>query len=566
MNPIKKLCVLAIVMMAGAFSVATAADFEVDGICYNIIGDGEVEVTLPDSVKYTGEVLIPSTVANNGMTYQVTSIGDRAFYYCSELTLVDIPEGVTSIGEYAFYNCKALQSIDFPNSLVSIGQRAFYYCSGITGFYITRNIADINEEAFNSCISVTSYMCNSMNAHYRSVNGVLYSKDMTTIVAYPPAAPATSFDIPQEVTKIGGLAFFRSQYLENINIPESVTWIGFAAFGSSEKLSSLYLPDGVTFMDRSVCINCYELTSVHIPAGIDSIRRDAFSWCPKLTEVTIPRNVKFIDEFTFDQTGIKSITFEEGSCLNYIGNRAFELCSSLESFDMPNTVTSTGFQLFGYCSGLKSIHLSDNLTTLETSTFLRCIKLSEIEIPASVTIIKNRAIDDCHELKRLKIGDKNATPATTLIESYAVTDCNALEVLELGANIDSIGRICFVDVDSLKTVICWSLTPPRCNQQWQTFSPAPERLNATLYIPKVSLEAYRTATEWKRFKTIVPIEDVGDVDGNGSINVADVTELVDQLLTQEILNRALADVDLDGNINISDVTELIDKILSGNTN
>ena len=563
MKSTRLFCVMAVMLIACAFT-SSAADFEVDGIFYNVIGTGEVEVAQYDSIKYAGEIIVPATVLNDGITYQVKRIGNRAFYICPDLTLIDIPEGVTSIGEYAFYNCTALQSIDFPNSLVSIEKRAFYSCKGLTGFYITRNVANIHEEAFNHCIGVTSYLCNSMNAHYKSVNGVLYSKDLSTIVAYPPAAPATSFDIPQGVTRIGGLAFFSNQNLVNVNIPENVTWIGYAAFGSSLKLASIDIPDGVTYMGKSAFINCADLTSVHLPAGIDSIFRDSFAWCPALTEITIPRNVKFIDEFVFNESGIKTITFEEGSCLNYIGNRTFEFCRSLESFDMPNSVTSTGYQVFGYCNGLKSVHLSENLTTIESSMFLRCFKLQELDIPSSVTLVKSSAIDECTSLKKLKIGDKDATPGSTMIESYVLRECYSLDVLELGANIDSIGRICFLDVDSLKTVICWSLTPPRCNDSWQTFNPAPNRLNATLYVPKESLEAYRTANEWKKFNTIVPIEDVGDVNGNGMIDIADVTELIDQLLTGEFTNIPYSDIDLDGSITISDVTELIDRLLSGN--
>ena len=106
-KPSKMYCVLAFLLVACLFP-ALAADFEVDGICYNVINENEVEVTSPDSVKYAGEVLIPSTVVNAGTTYRVTRIGNKAFYSCKDLTVVDIPEGVTSIGDNAFAGCGKL--------------------------------------------------------------------------------------------------------------------------------------------------------------------------------------------------------------------------------------------------------------------------------------------------------------------------------------------------------------------------------------------------------------------------------------------------------------------------
>ena len=93
----KTLCLLVCLFMGSAFTAA-AADFMVDSICYNIIGDNQVEVTSRD-VKYTGEVIIPATVVNDGITYQVTRIGNNAFSGCSSMTLVGIPEGVTEIGK-----------------------------------------------------------------------------------------------------------------------------------------------------------------------------------------------------------------------------------------------------------------------------------------------------------------------------------------------------------------------------------------------------------------------------------------------------------------------------------
>ena len=116
--------------------VASAHDFEVDGIFYNVIDDTKLTVEVSyykDDYggyheSYEGSVVIPSTVNYNGRNFSVTSIGDSTFYKCSGLTSVEIPNSVTSIGERAFYGCKGLTSIEIPNSVTSIGYSAFYGC------------------------------------------------------------------------------------------------------------------------------------------------------------------------------------------------------------------------------------------------------------------------------------------------------------------------------------------------------------------------------------------------------------------------------------------------------
>ena len=115
---------------------ASAHDFEVCGIYYNITSSADLTVSVTYrgssyssySDEYSGVVTIPSTVTYDSKTYSVTSIGNYAFYNCSSLTSITIPEGVTSIGYYAFYCCSSLASITIPESVTSIGSETFYCC------------------------------------------------------------------------------------------------------------------------------------------------------------------------------------------------------------------------------------------------------------------------------------------------------------------------------------------------------------------------------------------------------------------------------------------------------
>ena len=107
-----------------------AYDAEVDGIYYNLIKGKVAEVTYKDQVSnsYSGDVNIQEKITYEGVDYPVESIGDYAFYYCSSLTSITIPNSVRSIGKEAFYNCKGLTSITIPNSVTNIGEAAFAAC------------------------------------------------------------------------------------------------------------------------------------------------------------------------------------------------------------------------------------------------------------------------------------------------------------------------------------------------------------------------------------------------------------------------------------------------------
>lgn len=549
----KKLYVFSLLLLSCL--TASAYDFMVDDIYYSIIGDDEIEVTSGDN-KYTDDVSIPSTVIYEGITYHVTRIGRNAFAGCS-IKSVDIPEGVTKIDEWAFNGCGSLEFLEFPNSLVSIGRWAFYGCSRITSINITRNLTDIAYNVFAALTSLESYTCSPFNSKYCAVGGILYSKDMTTLVAYPQAAPATSFDIPSTVTTVGDYCLHNCDNLTEVNIPETVTKFGMNIFSGCDNIESIYVPDGVSKMGVTVFGQCPKLSYVHLPASLDSIKSSCFYGCNSLEEIIIPRNVRYIGDYTFSECEIlKTVTFEEGSCLEEFGDQAFAYCPALESLDMPNTVTTMNKSVFYVCPSLKRVHLSRNITSIGYGCFYKCTSLTELDIPGTCTILGNTAIYECTSLKKLKIGDKDAPAGTTYIEHYALAHCPEIERLELGANIDSLTYGALNYLSNVKLVICWATVPPRANEQGMdvAFSRTP------LYVHKASVEAYREARMWNRFQTIVPIEDVGDINGDGAVSIADVSALIDILLGSETDRALFADVNLDGSVSIGDVSALIDRL------
>ena len=189
---------------------ASAYDFQVDGIYYDINAD-EATVTVTNETgdssgrSYSGEVIIPQSVAYNKKTYSVTSIGVEAFAHCYDLTSVTIPESVTTIGESAFYYCSGLTEVMIPNSVTSIGSEAFAYCNGLTSVTIGNSVTSIGNYAFVLC------------------NGLESIKSYATI---PPAIEANTFSSYNATLYVPvgcGSAYRKAEHWANFtNIVESI--------------------------------------------------------------------------------------------------------------------------------------------------------------------------------------------------------------------------------------------------------------------------------------------------------------------------------------------------------
>jgi hypothetical protein len=333
--------------------VASAHDIEVqnaDGVTiyYNYINDGtELEVTCSSSSnKYQGNVAIPEEVTYMNRTRKVTSIGEDAFYECSGLTSVTIPNSVTSIGGYAFSYCSGLTSVTIPNSVTSIEWDAFKGCSGLTSITIPNSVTTIGGYAFASCEGLTSVTIPNSVTSFGE--GAFYN-----------CSGLTSFTIPNSVTSIGGSAFYGCTGLTSVTIPNSVTSIGWGAFDGCSGLSSVTIPNSVTSIGGYAFASCEGLTSVTIPNSVTSIEGGVFSGCSGLTSVTIPNSV------------------------TSIGGSAFSGCSGLTSVTIPNSVTSIGISAFYGCSGLTSVTIPNSVTSIGHNAF------DGADIPTVISLIEN---------------------------------------------------------------------------------------------------------------------------------------------------------------------------------
>ncbi|MEE1068844.1 MAG: leucine-rich repeat domain-containing protein, partial [Paludibacteraceae bacterium] len=294
-------------------------------------------VTIPNSVTSIGESAFMGCKSLTSVTIpnSVTSIGGWAFYWCHSLTFVTIPNSVTSIGKYTFYGCSSLASITIPNSVTSIGKEAFDGCSSLTSVTIPNSVTSIGSSAFRGCSSLTAINVDSNNPNYCSVDGVLFNKDQTTLIQYPKGNTRSEYTILNSVTSIGGCAFQGCSSLASITIPNSVTSIGSEVFYGCSSLTSINVDsnnhnyssvDGVLFNEDQTTVVAYpggKQDAYTIPNSVTSIGDYAFFNCYKLTSVTIGNSVTSIGSYAFESCfSLTSVTFE-GLTPPTIGERVF---------------------------------------------------------------------------------------------------------------------------------------------------------------------------------------------------------------------------------------------------
>ncbi len=311
-------------------------------------GTKEGAINIPSTVTTIGKATFHgcSSITSVEIPQTVKDVGVRAFYGCKKLTSIKLPEGVTCVGDSMFYSCTAMTSVTLPQTITSIGVNAFYHCNllktvtlpdaveeihvrafnlcyGMTTVTTPANLKRIDYRAFDNCTKLKAFTlpasltmldslafcgCSEMrridveegNTVYRSVDGVLFNKDMTTLLCCP-AGKLGDYVVPESVTAIGSYGFYYCRMLQSITLPLALKTIGNHAFRF-----------------------CSALKTIALPPYLETIAHDGFSQCPHLKSfLCYAPDVPAILSTTFNANNYKVPLYVPEASLNDYQNAEY---------------------------------------------------------------------------------------------------------------------------------------------------------------------------------------------------------------------------------------------------
>jgi hypothetical protein len=339
-----------------------------------------------DAITITGYAGPPwvVTIPNATNGYPVTTIGADAFFGLTNLASVNIGTNVINIEAGAFEGCSSLTNVAIPNSVINIENYAFEN-THLTNAAIPASVTTILPDAFRSD-ALISYTVDPQNQFYSSLNGVLFDKGRTTLVAYPGGAVG-SYIIPSGVTNIGADGFGFCTNLMSITIPDSFKNIGYEAFVYFYGLTNVTIPTSVTSIGAYAFAST-RLVSVTIPDGVSSIGQAAFGSCYNLTSVAISASVTNIGVAAF-LGGNTTISVDVSnpayaSIAGVLFNKSlttliqYPVGSAAQSYTVPNKVTEIGTEAFYYCTSLANITIPASVTSIDSDAFAGCTSLTSV--------------------------------------------------------------------------------------------------------------------------------------------------------------------------------------------
>ncbi len=301
----------------------------------------------------------------------VTDIGQGAFTECNGLTSVTIPKSVKTIGDGAFSGCANLTSVTISEGIHTIESWAFNKCRRLTMITLPRSVEKVGHGMLARCNDLKTIHIQPGNPNYSSVDGILFSKDGTLLVAYPCDRQG-AYSVPNGVNKIETAAFCGAMHLTALTIPASVQHIGSEFGAACPNLQSITVDannahfssvDDVLFDKKGLRLLTYPSAkqgAYVIPDSVVTIRRRAFSECNGLTAVTIPEGIK------------------------YIQDQAFRKCTGLTSMAIPASTVSVGHYVFQGCTNITSVTVPGCVTNLQKTFYASYSKITNVVRHAAI--------------------------------------------------------------------------------------------------------------------------------------------------------------------------------------
>lgn len=306
-------------------------EYKEGNITYKVVGLDSV-VLLKCATSAEGDVDVKS-FEKNGRLQKIVAVADFAFENCEDVARVNLPSTISSIGYRAFYGCRNLSSINVPNSVTSIGVEAFNYCTGLQKIFIPASVSEIGDGVFWHDWALKSISVDIANRDYVDVNGVLFSKNLSRLIAYPAGKIEQSYTIPSNTTTIGT-----------------------GAFAFCKDLTTVIMPKDMIEIRRYAFQECTRLTSITIPNSIDVLETGTFNGCIDLSRVVLPKKMKRIGNKVFENcVALASVVIPDG--VTELGDRAMAGCKELHNVAFPRTLKNIGVEAFADCEKLATIHL-----------------------------------------------------------------------------------------------------------------------------------------------------------------------------------------------------------------
>jgi hypothetical protein len=235
-----------------------------------------------------GAVCGGSSLIADAETYgEQAGYGDYLYYQ----TVDEDEDGTYDYVEITDCDESAVE-VDIPSEIEglpveTIAESAFDGCYDLKSVKISESVTFITWYTFTGCQSLTNIEISEDNNYYCSVDGVLFSKDKTSLIKYPPAKTDSEYDIPDSVSSIESFAFVLCINLKSVTIPGSVSSTGYEVFRYSSSLKSVTIRDGLKIIESGLFYGCTSLESITIPDSVTSIGRGAFNSCTSLESITI---------------------------------------------------------------------------------------------------------------------------------------------------------------------------------------------------------------------------------------------------------------------------------------
>lgn len=328
-------------------------------------------------------------------------------------------------------------------------------------------------------------------------------------------------DIPASVTRIGQYAFYNREGLAELNLPANLKYIGNGAFLGCNGIRSVVLPAAIDTLRPYTFFNCRGLEQVTFPEGLKAFEDYSMGYCVKLTSITLPNSVDSIGNHVFSGcSALKNIKFSEN--LRILNRNAFQ-ATAVEELNLPQSLTFIGSSAFSGCDKLTKVNIPENVTTIDDGAFCMDSLITQIFIPRYIYKLGNRAFERCRSIKVATVAytyevpgtgpltplDETRVPSRTRIGYEVFMNCTALEKIFFGPTVKSLGSNFFACTPNLKKIFLANPVPPDMYADEQAF----DSYTATLYVPKASIETYRTNRYWGKFKNIKAIEGcTNDVD------------------------------------------------------